>query len=62
MGIPRIRKLRHRVLERTRRQGKILAFLDERVATAPIAFPDQEAVWAALKSDQAVIVAAVSDV
>lgn len=61
MGIPRIRHLRHRELDRVRHQDNILEFIDERVSSSPVAFPDNVSVWAALQSDPAVVIAAVSD-
>jgi len=60
-GIPRLRHLAYRSLDRIRRQPLISDFLTER-ATTLTQYADEEAVWDSLKTNKAVIVAAEVDI
>lgn len=60
-GIPRVRHLHHRALERVKRQPLISDFVSERAATLT-QYADEDAVWAQLHIDKAVTIAAEVDI
>lgn len=59
-GIPRVRHLEHRDLDRVKRQPTLSGFLAER-ATTLTQYADEEAVWDKLKTTPAEAVAAEVD-
>lgn len=57
-GIPRLNHLRHRALERTRRQPGIMNFVNERAETLEAEYPGGPAeIWSVLKTKRAAILA-----
>ena len=60
-GTPRLRHLHHRALERVLRQLLISDFVTERDTTLT-QYADEDAVWAALKTNNAETIAAEFDI